>query len=104
MSFWENVDAELSYKGMNRKTLATEANFDLSNIGKGIKLGSCPSADTALRIAKTLGVSVEYLVAGTDSSVPKSIKPEVLSLLTTVNHLSDSDFKFIKELAERLKK
>lgn len=104
MGFWQNVIEELEYQGKSRKYLASEANFDVSTIGTGLKRNGMPQADIALRIAKTLGVSVEYLVAGTDSSVPKSIKPEVLSLLTTVNHLSDSDFKFIKELAERLKK
>lgn len=71
MSFWENVDAELEYKGMTRKALATEAGFNLGNVGKGIKLGSSPSADTAVRIAKVLGVTVEYLVNGTDSAASK---------------------------------
>lgn len=71
MSFWENVDAELEYKGMTRKALATEAGFNLGNVGKGIKLGSSPSADTAVRIAKVLGVTVEYLVTGTDSASSK---------------------------------
>ena len=37
MNFWENVDAELEFEGINRKTLAEEAQFDVSNIGKGIK-------------------------------------------------------------------
>ena len=64
MNFWENVDEELEFLGMNRKTLAQKADFDVSNIGKGIKTGSAPSADTAVRIAKVLNVSVEYLVTG----------------------------------------
>ena len=64
MNFWENVDAELEFKGINRKTLAQEAGFDASLITKGIKTGSAPSADTAVRIAKILNVSVEYLVTG----------------------------------------
>lgn len=71
MSFWETVDAELKYNGMTRKALAQDANFSLVNIGKGIKLGSSPSADTAVRIAKVLGVTVEYLVTGTDSATGK---------------------------------
>lgn len=72
MSFWENVDAELEYRGMTRKALATEAEFSLGNVGKGIKAGSSPSADTAVRIAKVLGVTVEYLVTGTDSAASKN--------------------------------
>ncbi|MBQ9205672.1 MAG: helix-turn-helix transcriptional regulator [Treponema sp.] len=65
MSFWENVDVELEYLGMNRTALANAAGFSISNIGKGIQKGSSPSADTAVKIAKILGVSVEYLVTGT---------------------------------------
>lgn len=64
MNFWETVDAELEYRGMNRKALADKVGFNLSNVGKGIKLGSIPSADTAVRIARILDVSVEYLVSG----------------------------------------
>ena len=70
-NFWERVDEELEYKGMNRKSLATEVGFNLGNIGKGIQLGSSPSADTAVKIAKVLNVSVEYLVTGQDSSFQK---------------------------------
>lgn len=62
--FWKRVDEELDYKGMNRKTLSREVGFSVGNVGKGIQLGSSPSADTAVKIAEVLGVSVEYLVNG----------------------------------------
>lgn len=64
MNFWENVDIELEYLGMNRMALANAAGFSVSNVGKGIQKGSSPSAETAVKIAKILGVSVEYLVTG----------------------------------------
>ena len=69
-NFWERVVEELDYLGMNRTYLATVCNFSLTNIGQGIKLGSTPSAETAVKIAKALGVSVEYLVTGNKN--PKS--------------------------------
>lgn len=71
-NFWERVDYELEYKGMTRKALATEVGFNLGNIGKGIILGSIPAADTAIKIANVLGVSVEYLVTGLNPSDDKS--------------------------------
>lgn len=77
MSFWKNVDAELEYLGKNRKSLATEAGFCLSNVGKGIKTGSSPSADTAVKIARVLGVSVEYLVDGSDSEETKAARSHI---------------------------
>ena len=47
---------------INKKTLAVDAGFDASNITKGIKNNNSPSAETTVKIAVRLGVSVEYLV------------------------------------------
>ncbi len=65
--FWNRVVEELEYKGINRAELARRCEFSVTNIGQGIKLQSCPAADTALKIADALGVSVQYLVNGTKS-------------------------------------
>jgi len=70
--FWKRVDEEIEYKGINRAFLARKCDFSVTNIGQGIKLGSTPSAETAVKIANVLGVSVEYLVNGTNN--PNSTK------------------------------
>ncbi len=67
MNFWERVDELLEKNDINKKTLATDAGFDASNITKGIKNNNIPSAETAVKIAARLGVSVEYLVLGRNS-------------------------------------
>ena len=72
--FWKRVDEELDYLGKNRAYLSRKCGFSLANIGKGIKLGSTPSADTAVKIASVLGVTVEYLVTG--SNAPANKKDE----------------------------
>lgn len=64
--FWKRVAEEIEFKGLNRAYLARKCHFSVTNIGQGIKLGSTPSADTAVKIAAVLGVSVEYLVNGTN--------------------------------------
>lgn len=64
MGFWDNVEIELDYLGMTNKALAEKVGIAASNIGKGIKMGSSPSAETAVKIANVLNVSVEYLVTG----------------------------------------
>ena len=74
--FWKRVDDEIEYKGINRAYLARKCNFSVTNIGQGIKLGSTPSADTAVKIAQVLGVSVEYLVNGTNKSTEKNQENE----------------------------
>ena len=108
MNFWENVDAELEFKGINRKTLAEEAQFDVSNIGKGIKTGSAPSADTAVRIAKILNVSVEYLVTGQPQTAQENQTAATASFqkyrsfVNTMEHLDENTRQAIIELAEKL--
>jgi len=74
MNFWERVDDLLDRNDINKKTLAYEAGFDASNITKGIKNNNVPSAETAVKIAKVLGVSVEYLVNGTETTKSPSLK------------------------------
>lgn len=73
-NFWERVVDELDFLGITRTYLATTCNFSLTNIGQGIKLGSTPSAETAVKIAQVLGVSVEYLVNGTETTKSPSQK------------------------------
>ena len=74
MNFWERVDDLLDRNDINKKTLAYEAGFDASNITKGIKNNNIPSAETAVKIAQFLGVSVEYLVNGTETTKSPSQK------------------------------
>lgn len=64
MTFWETVDSEREYKNLSRKELAYLADFSVNSIPTGIARGSIPAADVAYRIAKVLGVSVEYLLLG----------------------------------------
>ncbi len=108
MNFWENVDAELEYRGMNRKTLAQEVGFNSSLITKGIKTGSSPSAETAVRIAKILNVSVEYLVTGLPQGVQEAQTAAIASFqkyrsfVNTMEHLDENTRQAIIELAEKL--
>lgn len=72
MNFWERVDDLLDRKDITKKELAYKAKFSASNISKGKSNNNIPSAETAVRIAKVLGVTVEYLVNGTDSATSKA--------------------------------
>lgn len=77
MNFWENVVAELEFQGKTRKELAAEIGFDASNIGKGEKNGNIPAADTALKIAFALGVSLESLLNMDLSKQNNSVQPQL---------------------------
>ncbi|MCQ2611705.1 MAG: helix-turn-helix domain-containing protein [Treponema sp.] len=76
-NFWQRVDFLLEKNGLSRKELAANAKFDVSNIGKGIKEGNIPAADTAVRIAKFLNTTVEYLVTGSYSDDKTNAQIEI---------------------------
>ena len=67
MSFWSNVDSELKFQGISRKELSFMVNVKEMTIHKGIERDSIPSADTALKIARALNVSLEYLLDMTEN-------------------------------------
>lgn len=110
MNFWERVDELLEEKEINRKTLAAEAGFDASNITKGIKNANIPAADTAVKIAGILNVSVEYLVTGsytpsaTEDSIAKKMRlfRKYRALISGMEMLSENNRKAVELLVAKL--
>lgn len=105
MSFWDNVLVELDYLGMTNKSLAEQAGFDASNIGRGIRLGSSPSVETAVKIADILNVSVEYLVSGKNSKMAKVSNTDIRLLhkyATTIKSLDAIPEKVRKPIIEMI--
>lgn len=70
MGFWANVSKELEYQGISRKELSYLVRIKEMTIHKAIERDSVPSADTALKIARALGVSLEYLLGMSESTAP----------------------------------
>ena len=113
-SFWDNVAQELEYLGMTNKSLAEKVGITASNVGKGIKQGSVPSAETAVKIAKILDVSVEYLVTGSLGSDRKSLSAEnnaqlhlyrkYKSLIEICENLTPEEVRLLEQVAENFKK
>ena len=93
--------------GNIHRVFAACAGFDASNITKGIKNNNIPSAETAVKIAERLGVSVEYLVTGKDSvhnsaNVGKSmyLYQKYQNVIDTLEHLSSSKQKNVMRIVE----
>jgi len=67
--------------------------------------GYTPSADAAVKIAKVMGVSVEYLITGSDAArnVPLSSLPkDIQEIILAVRPLNAKDRKVILNLARLL--
>lgn len=105
--FWKRVDEELEYLGISRTYLANKCEFSLTNIGQGIKFGSTPSADTAVKIAKVLNVSVEYLVTGENQTLKNEgldLKKfrEYSSFLEKLDSLSENQKELVKSIVDKM--
>ncbi|MDR1908738.1 MAG: helix-turn-helix domain-containing protein [Spirochaetaceae bacterium] len=65
MSFAENLRYELTYQGLFVKELAAKTGININTLNHYLSgRKSMPPADAAVKIAATLGVTVEYLVTG----------------------------------------
>lgn len=62
MSFWKKVCYELEFQNLSRKELAYKIDVPVATINRAIERNSNPYAIDALRIARVLGVSLEYLL------------------------------------------
>ena len=104
MGFRENLKDELKYQDIKVKELADKTGISKRAIDHYLaEKHTEPTAETAVKIAKELGVSVEYLVTGKNSSVPDNITPDVIELIKDVNHLPSEDIAFVKEMVRRIK-
>lgn len=107
MSFKENLKAELEYQDIQLKELAEKTRISkntLSNYLTGHK--SLPAADNAVKIAKALGVTVEYLVTGmsSDENTISSLPIKHRKIIDSLVNLDDTDLDSILALINSLKK
>ena len=108
MGFRENLKAELSYSGMLVKELAAQTGLKKHTIDIYLSVrGRMPAADVAVRIARTLGVSVEYLITGTETAENKDLihqTPEIRQIARITEKLKPDYQKIALLFIETLKK
>jgi transcriptional regulator with XRE-family HTH domain len=107
-NFKENLRAELDYLGLTVKELSAKTGIAKGTLDcyLGVR-ASMPPADIAVKIANTLGVSVEYLVTGKEEKYQEPFPlydPNIRSIVQTVLQLSKRDNQVILELAKIFKK
>jgi len=99
MGFGENLKQELTYNGMLKKELSALSGVNKRAIDTYVRTrASMPPADAAVKIAKALGVTVEYLVTGEDSSMSK----EVGRLTRSILSLNKRDRKLVVSLVKSM--
>jgi len=108
MGFKENLKSQLEYSGMLVKELAASSGVKKKTIDSYLGAPNCkPSVETAVSIAKALGVTVEYLVTGTDAISKdrplSSLHSDVQEIVLVAERLNSRDRHIILNLARLLK-
>ncbi|GHV83853.1 transcriptional regulator [Spirochaetia bacterium] len=108
MGFKENLKAELEFSGMLIKELAARSGVNRRTIDNYLSTyKSQPSAENAVKIARALGVSVEYLVTGNDKprreKTLAALSPDLRVLVQTVEQLDEKHREFAFTLINDIK-
>jgi len=99
--FSKRLRSEIEYIGLNRKGFAVRAGIKIRALDSYLgPQQSMPPADTAVKIAAALGVSVEYLVTGKEyrQSVDISKYLQFRDLLDDLAVLPDEILDIIKTM------
>jgi len=103
--FKSNLRSELDYHGLTVKELSVKTGIANGTLNCYLSTrASMPPADIAVKIAKALDVSVEYLVTGKESrKKDKLLDHNVRSIIKIISELNDKDIATILGLSEILK-
>lgn len=102
MAFKDRLRDEIEYKGMLIKELSAAVGISNSTFLSYIDArGTLPNVETAVKIAKTLGVSVEYLVTGTDS-INNQQNEEIKYIIRDLQTLDLKQIEIIKKMIHAL--
>ena len=97
----------MEYSGMLVKELAARSGVKKKTLDSYLgNRGYTPSVESAVNIAKALGVSVEYLVTGTDSKnklAPSPLPTDLQEIVDASRKLNSRDRSIILNLARLLK-
>jgi len=105
VGFKENLKSELLYQGMLVKELAMKTGISRHTLDNNLNVRkNMPTADIAVKIAKVLGVTVEYLVTGEENQAEKlMLGSEIRALIQNFKFLSEKDQKMIIAITQLVK-
>lgn len=108
MTFRERLREQIDYCGYFDKEVAYMAGISKRTMDSYVGSESCmPSAEVAVRLAKVLGVTVEYLVTGEDNSKTHNkefLEQKARDMLRHFSNLSERDKDLLISLADNMEK
>ena len=105
VGFKENLKSELLYQDMTVKELALKTGISRHTLDNYLNVRkNMPTADVAVKIAKVLGVTVEYLITGEENQTEKFMHgSKTRALIQNFNLLSENDQKMIIAITQLIK-
>jgi len=105
VGFRENLKSELLYQDMMVKELSAKTGISRHTLDNYLNVReNMPTADIAVKIAKVLGVTVEYLVTGEENQTEKfMLGSEIRALIQNFKLLSEKDQKMIIAITQLVK-
>ena len=79
-TFWNNVKPLIKQRNKTQESLAAELNIPFGTFQGWIAKSILPDVISASKIARALGVSVEYLVTGEETDGKKQLLKEMQSV------------------------
>ena len=107
MGFKENLKSELIYTGILVKELSAMTKIKKHTLDNYLNThNSIPNAEGAVKIARALGVTVEYLVTGKEEKLRKTkppLTPDMQLLVDVAEKLSSKNRRLAIKLVKALK-
>ena len=104
MDFRNRLREEIENSGLFDKEVAEKAGITKRAIDSYVGSRGCmPAADVAVRLARVLGCSVEYLVTGRDAR-QRHLDVKSRRIMQLFQRLSDEDQDTVLHLIERMVK
>ena len=104
MGFKENLKNQLTYANMQVNELAQLSGVKKHTIDSYLSVhGNMPSADTAVKLARALGVTVEYLVTGGKAAAALPLTPAMHGLVQAAQGLERNEVAVVLDLIESIK-
>lgn len=105
MSFRDNLKSELEYQDIKVKELAAKTGLNRKTIDNYLTKNSAdPSATNAVKIAKALNVTVEYLVTGASKNeenlLPDNQTTDFLKIIKKLKNLPAEQKKIIFSIVD----
>jgi len=99
MDFQERFETLLKAKSISQKELAERIGIRRPLISEWKRNKSFPYADVAVKISKILGVSVEYMITGTDAT---GLSQDERELVEKFKNISKENKKIVRTLIDSM--